>query len=536
MKSHMRIFIVMIIGLFIGLAACSNDTEETQGEQTENTEGQTVVTAFSSIPPNIADMNDNLLTQKIEDLLDVDIEFQTTPTEGADQRQSLLLNSGDYPVSFIGGNFTLIEQMRYGEEGTFIPLNDLIEEHAPNIKETFEEEPWLEEAITMPDGNIYALPGRTGCYHCNYPMKMWINTTWLDELGLEMPETLAEFEQVLKAFQSEDANGNGVDDEIPLGGITGDQYMNPINFLMHSFIYTDPANYLQVSDGNVEFVPSQPEWREGLEFVESLYAKGLIDPQAFTQNVEGIRQQANQEDLLIGAFPSLWSGEALTIEDDAENWKHYEATPPLDGPSGLKQALFTGENAGAGRFAITDKATEEQQIAAIKIADYIYSEEGSLDVMYGVDGWEYADGEDLGVNGKPAIFERVGDLDWSQPSNSLWDNNFANISDDLYNGQVAGQDPFTLAGYEKFLYLQTVEKYEGLEPEEVLANVKVDPENAQKVAELGTDIISHLEQSAVQFVIGERDLDAEWETYLSELEDLGVEEYVQIYQEAHDAE
>ena len=39
--------------------------------------------------------------------------------------------------------------------------------------------------------------------------KLWIYQPWLDALGLEMPQTTDEFEQVLLAFKEQDPNGNG---------------------------------------------------------------------------------------------------------------------------------------------------------------------------------------------------------------------------------------------------------------------------------------------------------------------------------------
>ena len=44
-----------------------------------------------------------------------------------------------------------------------------------------------------------------------------INKTWLDQLGLEVPTTVDEFTECLKAFRDAgDLNGNGIADEVPL--------------------------------------------------------------------------------------------------------------------------------------------------------------------------------------------------------------------------------------------------------------------------------------------------------------------------------
>src|SRR5699024_5491180 len=116
------------------------------------------------------------------------------PNQGQAQRKQLMFAGGDYTDVFLHGNhaeegLTRTEQQRYGSQGILLPLNDLIAQHAPNIKKALDEIPYLEPEITAPDGNIYALPEISSCYHCNYSQKMWINTDWLERLGLEMPTT-----------------------------------------------------------------------------------------------------------------------------------------------------------------------------------------------------------------------------------------------------------------------------------------------------------------------------------------------------------
>ena len=56
----------------------------------------------------------------------------------------------------VGGNRDLINQ--YGMEGAFMPLNDLIEEYAPDFKKILDENPDIKGAITAADGNITRFP------------------------------------------------------------------------------------------------------------------------------------------------------------------------------------------------------------------------------------------------------------------------------------------------------------------------------------------------------------------------------------------
>src|SRR5699024_315051 len=137
----------------------------------------------------------------------------------------------------------------------------------------FEELPHVKEAITAPDGNIYALPQVNECYHCSYSQKLWIYQPWLDELGLEMPTTTDEFYEVLKAFKEDDPNGNGKADEIPLAGANSGAYVKIDQFLMNSFIYNNyfnNAQHLYVDHGNIEAAFNKPEWKDGLEYLNML--------------------------------------------------------------------------------------------------------------------------------------------------------------------------------------------------------------------------------------------------------------------------
>src|SRR4029453_4320984 len=144
--------------------------------------------------------------------------------------------------------------------GVFLPLNGLIDQYAPNIKAAMEKEPLLKALNTAPDGNIYGLVAYSQCFHCSYPNKMWVNTKWLKQLGLEMPKTTAEFKAMLKAFKENDPNGNGVHDEVPLTGSIEDFGVRIIPYLMNGFIYDDDRNYLYMNNGKVDTAANKPQW------------------------------------------------------------------------------------------------------------------------------------------------------------------------------------------------------------------------------------------------------------------------------------
>ncbi len=235
---------------------------------------------FARLDSNIADPATNVWTKHQERLTNVHIVWETVPNAAQNEKVNLLLASSNRPDIFFGvsGALSPTVQMVHGPTGTFVDLKPLIDEHGYWIKKMFEQVPYIEAAITAPDGAIYSLPQVNECFHCYYAQKMWINRTWLDKLGLEMPTTPEEFKQVLIAFRDKDPNGNGIKDEIPLMGSTNGWNARVHGFLMCAFTYTDLGDGLAIApDGKtVELAYTKPEFREGLKYLPDLYKEGLI--------------------------------------------------------------------------------------------------------------------------------------------------------------------------------------------------------------------------------------------------------------------
>jgi putative aldouronate transport system substrate-binding protein len=245
--------------------------------------------AFAPLDAHTKDYATNEFTKFYEQKTNVHIEWETCPNDSATLREkrNLLLAGGDYPDIFFGAGITKDEEMIYGPQGVFIPLNSYIDKYSFEIKKMLDEVPFVKDSITASDGNIYTLPQVNDCYHCTMSQKMWINSTWLKNLDLRMPTTTQEFEEVLKAFKTRDPNGNGKADEIPLSGCIPSWHTYLDGYLTCAFIYTDgdetTARLYVTDDGKVETVVNKPEFKEAMAYINSLYAQGLIDPAAYTQ-------------------------------------------------------------------------------------------------------------------------------------------------------------------------------------------------------------------------------------------------------------
>lgn len=89
-------------------------------------------------------------------------------------------------------------------------MTDLItEETMPNLTRVFEEDPEMKAVCTDRDGRIYSLPKKLPLRPEVCGNILYINKDWLDNLGLQVPTTYKELEDVLEKFVTEDADGDG---------------------------------------------------------------------------------------------------------------------------------------------------------------------------------------------------------------------------------------------------------------------------------------------------------------------------------------
>ena len=126
-------------------------------------------------------------------------------SNGAQEKFNLILASGDLPDILIPhGSITAQQVFLHGSSGTFLPLNDLIEQRMPSLKQRLSEAPEIKARLAMPDGNIYAFPDvEANCFHCQFSAKLWVYQPWVEKLGLKWPpETTEELYQTFNAKAS----------------------------------------------------------------------------------------------------------------------------------------------------------------------------------------------------------------------------------------------------------------------------------------------------------------------------------------------
>lgn len=502
----------------------------------------------------LGDVETNLQTKEIEEKTNIKIEWQEVPTDYLN-KVSIVFASGDMPDMVFSGaggdvrmNKTMISQL--GAQGLIHPLNDLIENNAYHFKKVMQELPELRKFMTNPDGNIYSLPSIDDGPHIQFQQKMWINTTWLDNLGLDMPTTTEEFYQVLVAFRDNDPNQNGKKDEIPLSTIKSGSDIELDGFLMNPFILTPSGvnGYGKTwidDDGNIVYSPMQPEYKEGLKYLNKLYAEGLIYKESFTQDMK-TQQNFNEtgDAPVIGAYPAMRPGYACNLTA-SNRWHQYDSLMPLEGPTGQRitdNNLYLKYNPN---FVVITSNCKDPEVA-FQFIDYFYSEEGTVRSILGREGIDYRSAEpgELGYDGGQAKFMQIT-VDTSLPENTnvSWGQAFPTYRPvEFYKSIVYPQDPYDpdvnpMVGRMTLFFRSSMALSEvAQKPENVLPDMFFSENDISKMSRLKTSIESYVNESIVKFITGYSDIDAEWDNYIKQLNSLGIDDYLDILQGAYDTQ
>ncbi|XVU22864.1 extracellular solute-binding protein [Actinoplanes sp. CA-054009] len=543
-----RSFIAFGVAATLVAAGCSSSDDKKEAPAAKMEGDKVVISVMAPADPDTK-LDTNAVSKLMSDKFKIKFDWQTTTNDGgpAKEKRQIAISSGDYPdmfmlVPYIDA-FTKTEVQKLGQQGVAVPLEDLIKEHAPNIQKALDANPVLKNMATTPDGHIYSLPQWSDCYHCTYPNKLWINTDWLKKLNLQMPKTTEELRTVLTAFKTKDPNGNGKADEVPMSTDTQDTTL--LGYLMGAFAYapygaTNGVPSLLELDGDKVATPvDKAEWREGLKYIASLYKDGLIDQGSFTQNAEALQAIGNNPAAVqLGSSPVLWPGIFVQLGSKDGRDKHYDAAPPLTGPSGKSYTGYNNPTSTGYAFMLTNKSSKEARIAALKMLDYIYTDEGQLITNSGPEGvgWTKPGPQDIALdtNVKPTWLPVP---DTKRPKNSNWNSlSQYNVTLALRNAQAVPKDIYSEEGLERRLFQATQQYEPHVDKAKVFpeAQIWTEPGEVSELATLKTNLDSYVSQGQLAFITGKKNIDTDWDAFVQGLDGVGMKRYLEINQKAYD--
>jgi len=474
-------------------------------------------------PKNTSDFSEIDTFKELEERTNISIEWDLIPQESYADRKSLILASGDLPDVFFGtaaGGILDEEAVTYGSQGVFLPMEQYVEDYAPNIKDVFGKLPDAKRVATALDGHIYTLPFIQQVNANTVFTRMFINKTWLDQLKLPIPTTTDELLVALKAFRDNDPNGNKKNDEIPFSFLYKNHNMGHYG-LMSSFGCPDTKDHVSVKDKKVYMTAITAEYKEAVKYMNQLYQEKLIDPEAFTHDSSQYKAKGNQADALYG-FYFDWGGTSVVGVDRFN--KDYVALAPLKGPTGVQSWLVREPTIWGGYFAIT--SANKYPEATMRWANELYEEKTSMQLQYGPIGLtleETADGK-VKMLDAPAGMTYTDFRYQKAPAITA-----SAILADVFEKKMIVNENMNKenALYQVYAPYLMKEFYP-------TSSVKFTKDQSTRMSALKTDIITYIDSTQAKWITGDGSIDKEWDTYLSELNKMGIEEMTKLYQDAYD--
>lgn len=467
----------------------------------------------------------------------VNFTFNEIDNTVRDEKLNLMFSSNDLTDLILGFGLSNLDLIKYGSEThALAPLNEFIDEYAPNVAAFFEANPTAKAQCTAPDGNIYAL-----CKWSNdLPEQVfssdraWINQQWLINLGLERPETLDEFYEALVAFRDEDPNGNGENDEIPICDIPGNiatAIWSAYGVVAHLNTSTvDPA----VKNGEAVIPAASDMYRSFIETMRQWYEEGLIDPDCYTLTDTQLSAKATERKIGV-QFRSA----AHTLQ--SEGWEEWESLPVMTSEFNDTKVWPGMDLFGGGNIAMS--ASCENKEVAMRVIDWFFTErasvyfhygpmEGTEDETMGIAGWyfdeagngplHHLDGNDKFTSYPSDLYYRsalvapVGCYGLAVPFKGMYD---------LFGVEAAGRTG--AAGH----WRRSVNEYTREYFTETFPSVFLTAEESQKVTELYTPLKDYVTIMEAKFITGIEPME-NFDAYIDQLNLLGLQEYTEIYTNA----
>ncbi|MBQ3762112.1 MAG: extracellular solute-binding protein [Clostridia bacterium] len=458
-----------------------------------------------------ASAHTDLILAWIEEQLGCKYELNVGDSSNFEQQLALYLASGDMP-DIVWCNYTTWAE--YAAQGAWADISEYLEEY-PDLK-NYPEDQSVWALMAVNGEGVYGVPNTI---NIDSNLAMFIRQDWLDNLGLDMPQTIDEYADVIRAFTQNDPDQDGEDDTY---GIVAASYKHFTPFL-GAFGAVADEHYFLNEEGKVVTNAISENYREGLRWLRELYAEGCIDPDSLSDPGFGPAGWCNGED---GIYSCAWSWAAMVYPKKdfgiLNPTAQVEGCPMPVGENGEAGNLFQG--AFSTVVAVSATSDDETKDLAAKMLNLAATDEGFWTTFLGIKGlyWDYDE------NGKI--------VSWNNNGGYLLDGTPMDVASvemykllyhekeqaTLYDASLSEKDRLLVDGDRQ---RQNNPYYKNL-----FAYLTTD-----EMVELGSTTANYFHQSMIEFLKGEKDLDTDWDEYVTTYLSMGGEAIRQSLLELYNA-
>jgi putative aldouronate transport system substrate-binding protein len=498
-------------------AEASNKEQETQGyngiDNLKITDKPTTITMFSAFGGNGAPKGDMPAWTKTAEITNVSMENVANESI-SDELQSFntMLASGKLP-DFIHALRSSINPVI--TQGAFIPLDDLIEQHAPNIKKFLEDFPEARRAGSGPDGKIYSITGTLGGEPGKAlpSMGFFVRQDWLDKLNLQTPATLEDYKKVLYAFRDQDPNGNGKKDEIPF--FYRDKGIWPLLQLWNA--HTD---WYVGADDKVHYGKVDPEYQAAMKELAQWYKDGVIDPEIFTRGAQARQFLLGNN---VGGSTIDWFASTSAVNDAVKEQVpgiNFAAIAPPADDKGIVKMDQSREPIHAYAWGISKDAKDP--VTVIEYLDFFFSEVGNRLMSLGIEGQDYDMKDGQPVIRDSALKNPTGFPNYLRSIGAGYDiGRRGSLVGEINSMNAIGKAGFEL--YEKSSWLSN--------PFPVLTFTE---EEKKAIDDTTVNLKPYTDEYEQKVLMGAQEIDSSWESHLSEINKMGYQQALDAYNSAYE--
>lgn len=517
MKNKKRAALAALLAVTAALASCAKQ------EKTNVDAGNKITWWIANgAAPAVKSYGDIKGVKAIEEKLGVNIEFIHPSKEQETEQFNIMAASGDFAdiVSYNWNGYTG-GPVKAVADGAIIALDDYIEADMPNFKKIMDADPYVDYISRGYDGSICVLPSLTDDRVTKSIFGPQIRKDWLDKLGLEVPTSIEEWYNVLTAFKNSDPNGNGEADEIPF---VAD---GTATFLRFSRAYGGVSDEFYVDgSGKVKFGFIENEYKEFLTEISKWYREGLIDPEYASSNSSIIdsKMMTDIGGSYIG-YVGGGMGKYIAASKNANpNYSLVGAPWPTHNGggsySGDPYQLAIG-SPGLGA-AISAKASNVD--SCLKLLDFMYGDEGSMLMNWGIEGESYDKTAD-GFKFKDNI---LNSPDGKSPVEAVCEYAPTQFTPIMMRADAFVQ--LNSAFDEQAAAMQTWSK---ADVSRIMPTLSVSQEEQSEITKVMDDIYTYRQECINKLVMGIEPIE-KWDDAVAKIRSMGIDRAIEVYQTAYD--
>ena len=197
---------------------------------------------------------------------------------------------------------------------------------------------------------------------------------------------------VLRAFKTQDPNGNGQADEIPTGGRAEARWMDYL-FSMYGIAMWEGFPQWDIYDGELTYAAVTPNMRDALEFISGLYQEGLLDAETLMNDKAGWDGKVNSDQ--VGVF-FQWAEQSYMYATNIYNATGTKADwsiLPVISADGY-EGFYTKKPTMGAQYGVKNMDDAERIEAAMKVLDAYGNKELRDTLDLGPEGMTSSRGED----------------------------------------------------------------------------------------------------------------------------------------------